>query len=133
MYWATTGRFRLSSRNAAGTDCTARPSTPRCPRARRRRQWAATLGTTSIAVLEEFIRQFADTPYGPMARARLEELKKSQTATIPPTTTPSPKVPSEPQPASSGWLGVRIQQVTDDIAETLNIKPARGALVAGGR
>lgn len=30
-----------------------------------------------------------------------------------------------------GWLGVRIQQVTDDIAESLNIKPARGALIAG--
>ena len=30
-----------------------------------------------------------------------------------------------------GWIGVRIQQVTDDIAESLNIKPARGALVAG--
>ena len=30
-----------------------------------------------------------------------------------------------------GWLGVRIQQVTDDIAESLAIKPARGALVAG--
>src|SRR5712672_1588374 len=30
-----------------------------------------------------------------------------------------------------GWLGVRIQQVTDEIAECLNIKPARGALVAG--
>jgi serine protease Do len=30
-----------------------------------------------------------------------------------------------------GWLGVRIQQVTEDIAESLNIKPARGALVAG--
>ncbi len=30
-----------------------------------------------------------------------------------------------------GWLGVRIQQVTDDIAESLNIKPPRGALVAG--
>src|SRR6201997_2716950 len=30
-----------------------------------------------------------------------------------------------------GWLGVRIQQVTDDIAESLNIKPAHGALVAG--
>jgi serine protease Do len=30
-----------------------------------------------------------------------------------------------------GWLGVRIQQVTDDIAESLNITPARGALVAG--
>ncbi|RAI40625.1 Do family serine endopeptidase [Rhodoplanes roseus] len=30
-----------------------------------------------------------------------------------------------------GWIGVRIQQVTDDIAENLNIKPVRGALVAG--
>jgi serine protease Do len=30
-----------------------------------------------------------------------------------------------------GWLGVRIQQVTDDIGESLSIKPAHGALVAG--
>src|SRR6201994_4501313 len=30
-----------------------------------------------------------------------------------------------------GGLGVRIQQVTDEIAESLSIKPARGALVAG--
>lgn len=30
-----------------------------------------------------------------------------------------------------GWLGVRIQQVTDDIAESLNMDDARGALVAG--
>jgi serine protease Do len=30
-----------------------------------------------------------------------------------------------------GWLGVRIQQVTDEIADSLNLKPARGALVAG--
>ncbi len=30
-----------------------------------------------------------------------------------------------------GWLGVRIQSVTDEIAESLNIEPARGALVAG--
>jgi serine protease Do len=30
-----------------------------------------------------------------------------------------------------GWLGVRIQQVTDEIADSLNIKPTRGALVAG--
>jgi serine protease Do len=30
-----------------------------------------------------------------------------------------------------GWLGVRIQQITDDIAESLGIKPARGALIAG--
>jgi serine protease Do len=30
-----------------------------------------------------------------------------------------------------GWLGVRIQEVTDEIAESLGVKPARGALVAG--
>lgn len=30
-----------------------------------------------------------------------------------------------------GWLGVRIQQVTDDIAEGLGMKEAKGALVAG--
>lgn len=30
-----------------------------------------------------------------------------------------------------GWLGVRIQQVTDEIAESLSIKPVRGALIAG--
>ena len=30
-----------------------------------------------------------------------------------------------------GWLGVRIQQVTDEIAESLNVKPPHGALVAG--
>jgi serine protease Do len=30
-----------------------------------------------------------------------------------------------------GWLGVKIQPVTDDIGEALNIKPARGTLIAG--
>src|SRR5690349_12862579 len=30
-----------------------------------------------------------------------------------------------------GWLGVRIQPVSPEIADSLNIKPARGALIAG--
>jgi serine protease Do len=30
-----------------------------------------------------------------------------------------------------GWLGVRIQEVTDEIAESLNLRGARGALIAG--
>jgi serine protease Do len=33
--------------------------------------------------------------------------------------------------ARRGWLGVKIQQVTDEIAESLNVKPPRGALIAG--
>lgn len=32
---------------------------------------------------------------------------------------------------SRGWLGVRIQNVTQDIADGLGLTPARGALVAG--
>jgi serine protease Do len=30
-----------------------------------------------------------------------------------------------------GWLGVKIQEVTDEIAESLGVKPPRGALIAG--
>ncbi len=33
--------------------------------------------------------------------------------------------------ARRGWLGVRIQQVTPDIAESLGLKDASGAMVAG--
>lgn len=33
--------------------------------------------------------------------------------------------------ARRGWLGVRIQEVTEEIAESLSIKPVRGALIAG--
>ena len=43
--------------------------------------WVLTRDTTSVAVIEDFIRQFGDSVYGAMARARLEELKKSQVAT----------------------------------------------------
>lgn len=43
--------------------------------------WAVTRDTTSQAVLEDFIRQFGNSVYGSMARARLEELKKAQVAT----------------------------------------------------
>jgi TPR repeat protein len=59
--------------------------------------WAVTQGTTSIAVLEEFERQFGDTPYGPMAHARLEELKRNKVATIP----PQPPRPDAGQPRAS--------------------------------
>jgi serine protease Do len=33
--------------------------------------------------------------------------------------------------ARRGWLGVRIQEVTEEIGESLSIKPVRGALIAG--
>jgi S1-C subfamily serine protease len=50
---------------------------------------------------------------------------------VSPAPVPTPAGPVADAAAPRGWLGVRIQQVTDDIGESLNIKPARGALVAG--
>src|SRR5690348_17216528 len=58
--------------------------------------WTATKDTTSEAVLEDFIRQFGNTVYGSLARARLNELRQNHdrgvkvaVAIVPPTTTPS--------------------------------------------
>ena len=42
--------------------------------------WSVIQNTTSIAVIEDFIRQFGSTVYGSIARARLGELKKGQLA-----------------------------------------------------
>jgi len=42
--------------------------------------WTSIAGTSSPAVLEAFIRRFGTTVYADLARARLEELKKSQVA-----------------------------------------------------
>jgi formylglycine-generating enzyme required for sulfatase activity len=60
--------------------------------------WAATKDTTSLAVLDDFIRQFGNTPYGSLARVRREELAKSQVAAVPPVVLalPSPDPCSGP-------------------------------------
>jgi formylglycine-generating enzyme required for sulfatase activity len=50
--------------------------------------WAVIQNTTSIAVLETYIRQFGSTGYAGYARARLEELKKSQVAIVVPPVAP---------------------------------------------
>jgi hypothetical protein len=39
--------------------------------------WAATQNSTSVAVLQTFADRYGDTIYGRMARARIEELKRS--------------------------------------------------------
>jgi hypothetical protein len=70
------------------------PTAPPSTVAEAAQAWSVTQNTTSVAVLEEFIRQFGTTPYGSLARARLEELKKSQVAVGKPpasTTTNQPK------------------------------------------
>src|SRR5262249_48487016 len=60
--------------------------------------WAATKDTTSIAVLDDFIRQFGDTPFASMARARRDEVRKSQVAVLSPS---QPATPPETTPPAS--------------------------------
>jgi hypothetical protein len=63
--------------------------------------WAATQNTTSIAVLEDFIRRFGNTVYGSMARARLEELKRSRVVIVPPNNPPPNNPPPNNPPSSN--------------------------------
>lgn len=60
--------------------------------------WSVIQNSTSVAVVEDFIRQFSTTPYGSMARARLDELRKSQVAVAAP---PQVAAPSAPAAAAS--------------------------------
>jgi hypothetical protein len=65
------------------------------------RAWAAMQGTTSQEVLEDFIKRYGGSFYGTLARARLEELKKSQVA-----------VAAPPAPASSGSVATSRRTTT---------------------
>ena len=77
--------------------------------------WAATQNTTSVAVLQEFIRQFGGTIYGSLARARLGELQKSQEAVTGPNVRTRPDVPAAAPPEDRGareWAATDKTSVT---------------------
>jgi hypothetical protein len=64
--------------------------------------WAVTRDSTSIAVLEDFARQFGATPFGSMARARIAELRRDQVAALPPSpVATTPPVAVVPPPAAA--------------------------------
>lgn len=69
------------------------------------RAWNAIKDTTSIAIIEEFLRQHGNSFYAAFARARLDELRKGQTALVAP-----PIAPSAP-PALVQPLGKRVALV----------------------
>src|ERR1700674_3427260 len=64
------GEFYLHGRAAADAPARAGPDDSE-------RAWAAVKDTTSIAVLEAFVRQYGDGLYARFARARLEELRRA--------------------------------------------------------
>lgn len=62
--------------------------------------WGATKDSNSPAVLEAYITRFGGTPFGDLARARLDEVKKAAAEAAPPKPSP-PKEPKEqPKPSA---------------------------------
>jgi hypothetical protein len=62
--------------------------------------WGATKDTNSAAVLEAFVSRFGDTPFGDLARARLDEVKKSAAAKPPEPQNEASKTPEPKKPES---------------------------------
>jgi pimeloyl-ACP methyl ester carboxylesterase len=84
------------------------------------RVWAVSKDTTTITVLEEFVRRYWNSQYAALARARIEELRKSQAAAqtkVPPASQPVGQPPAQSdaaQPAngpSSGPVAAAVQRV----------------------
>jgi formylglycine-generating enzyme required for sulfatase activity len=90
------GNFYLKGRpEAIASAPLTAPLAP--PTSEAERAWMLTQTTTSQAVLEDYIKRYADSFYGTLARARLDELKKSQVAVVAsPAAAPSPPVSSNP-------------------------------------
>jgi uncharacterized caspase-like protein len=59
--------------------------------------WSLVEKTTSIAALEAYVARFKDTFYAELAKVRIDELKKEQTAAVSPK--PLPKLATEVAPA----------------------------------
>jgi uncharacterized caspase-like protein len=100
------GQYKLNP-GAAPRDNKEVAATPLDPAAQ---AWAATRDTTSQAVLEDFIRQFGNTVYGSMARARLEELKNIQVAAVAP---PVHAAPPPPPPSSAATTQTAVAALPD--------------------
>jgi hypothetical protein len=72
---------------------TSTPPQPAISEAERAWRWVK--NTTDQAVLENFIKEFGDTPFGAEAKARLTELRKQQVAVaVPPKAPPVAQTPA---------------------------------------
>jgi uncharacterized caspase-like protein len=70
------------------------------------RVWLTIRDTESPAVLDDFVRRYASTPYGGLARARLDELRQKQ-ANAAPTASPAP-IPPAIDPALVGTWEIMV-------------------------
>lgn len=102
------GEFYLRGQPAASSPVAVPPpatATP-SPSSEANNAWGEVKNSSNPVVLEAFIRRFGDSFYGDLARARLDELKKGQTAVVAPPVTPvvpsaAPPAPATPAPQLS--------------------------------
>jgi formylglycine-generating enzyme required for sulfatase activity len=95
------------------------PTTVTPPSNEASQAWAEVKDSKNQAMLEEFIKRFGDSFYASLARVRLEELKKSQVATVAP-----PVVPASPcgaAPMTVSWSSRSAQPLS--AAEECALKP----------
>jgi tripartite-type tricarboxylate transporter receptor subunit TctC len=84
---------------ATSPDLQTRPQPQVQPPSEAERAWAATKDTTSQAILARFIARFGGTVYADLARARLDEVKRSQSVSRPPPVAALPPRPAPPPAA----------------------------------
>ena len=82
---ALRGRFYFDLASAA-TSATAASPLPRAPSqlSEASEAWDRTKDTTTVAVLEAFVKRYEGTYYADVGRLRMDELKKQQLSTLPP-------------------------------------------------
>ena len=67
-----------------------------------RQVWSTIQDTKSVAILEDFVRQFGTTAFGSLARARLDEVRKAQSASANPSSPPNTQEPpAAPKPQAA--------------------------------
>jgi uncharacterized caspase-like protein len=87
--------------------------------------WDRVKDTTSIAALEAYATRFKDTFYTDLARVRIEELRKQQSAAVSPKEAPKPEMPATgakpiPDAAQSNWV-----KLCDTVTAGNSAKPGK--------
>ena len=88
--------------------------------------WQSIQNSRSPDTYQAYLSQYPSGAFAPLAKLKIKELKPPKIASRTPTAAPKPTIP----PGARPWLGVKIQQVTDEMAKTLGMARTRGALIA---
>ena len=111
----------------------ATPATPD-PCASAESHWKSAEAIGTVDAFQDHLVRFPNCTFAGLAKARIESLNSKVTAITPPTAlSPVQQAAPVPSPVAvqRGWIGVRIQPVTAQIADALGLGiDTKGAIVA---